>query len=877
MLPRLRALFRRREVTEELDEELNYHLDREIERNITSGMTPAEARAAAHRAFGNLTHHAEDAHGAWQTRWLEVLIQDLRYGIRALSRAPTFTLVAALSLGLGIGANTTIFGLIYHVLFQPLPLPHPEQLAVVTRIGTDGPDHSFRLQQARILAAQSGFSSATIEWDVDNMPVATGDVRHYTNLLLIDSAYYRTLGLSPYRGRLISALDVTRGAPVAVMSVALARQLFGSEDSALGKIVSIHDQRFTVVGVTPPSYRGLEYPGHFQLAVPVTLAPLVGLPDRETAANTWVELIGRVSNGSARARVEGQLNAVFQQCCVGQAVERLALGSMVRGIGGGKDDMRSDVSPMLYALLGCVILVLLIACANVGNLLLLRSTVRQREIAVRLSLGASRARIARQLLTESALLAAAGAALGLVLAAWTTGLLVRAMPSIGDGYAEIVRFHVSLPIVAFVALIAAGSLFVFGVAPAFAASRADLASSMKSGAPATAGRSSGGAIRWLVAVQVALALTLVSTASLLVATLTNLASRDVGIRTSGMIGMGVETRGTSYEAQGVVPLWPDILRAVQGVPGVAGAGMATLVPLFGGRMATVQLLHQDGSPDGEEVPLTGVSASYFTATGIALIAGRSFGDEDRTTAEPVTILSESLARRLGGLAAVGTVVHLSGRLDGARRVVGIVRDVRLGSPRDPPSASIYFPLDQIGRWPYVQLMIRRTPGAPVAADSIIRVIERTAPGIRVRNVLTVEEERAAWLLRELVAAGLASVFSVVALGLAAIGLYGVIAYQVARRTSEIGVRMALGASRGSVVSLVTRRSFALVGGGIIVAIPLVFAAGRAVRSLLFGVGSTDGGALAASLLILVAVSLVATLIPAVRAARIDPLVALRQD
>jgi putative ABC transport system permease protein len=873
---RLRALVFRTATDADLAEELRDHLERETARNLERGMSPAVARDAARRAMGNLTAHAELAREAWGWGWLEHLVQDVRYGVRALRKSPAFTIVAALSLALGIGANAAIFGVIYAVLLEPLPLPHPERLAVAGRARPTDSDASFGAAELEALRTAPGIVELTGTRDADNTPIEIGDQRDFVSLDLVDGTYFATTGLTVRYGRAITRDDVDGRNPVVVVAERAAERWFGAAAEAVGKTIAVHGVPFTIVGVAPRAFRGLDYPGYFTLAAPITLTRTLGLPDYERRAQPSFGLVVRLADGVSLAQGRLALDAVFQRCCVGRTPERLVLEDMRRGIGGGKDDFRGDYANVLYVLMAFVAVVLVMACANVANLLLVRSAARAREIAVRLALGASRGRLLRQLLTESALLGAVGGLAGLLVSAWGTGVLRRAIPAQMSEIAAILDWRVKPALLAFTAVVSGLCVVLFGAVPALRATRVAPMATLKAGGRAVGSDSRLG--RGIVMLQMALALLLVSASALLVATLRNLASVDGGFATSNVAAVAIETRGTPYQRTGIVPLHDELLRRVRAVPGVERAGMTTYAPLFGGRNAMVRIAGRDGTSDSERMMLSAVTPGYFAAMGIRLLSGRDVAAGDGASAEPVAVVSASVAKLIAGDASpIGASIRL--RADSVRtvRVVGVVGDVKLVDLRGPARPVIYVPLLQAGDWPFLELAVQSPVLSPALFRQVGAAIEASAPGVRIRVMSEMREAVSRSMLRERLAAGLAGTFGVLALTLAAVGVYGVIAYGVARRTGEIGVRMALGATSGSVIRLVARGSLRLVAVGLVAGAPLTYAAGRALRSQLFGVGATDPLVLGAAVGVLVLVAAAATAIPARRAARIDPLIALRQD
>ena len=874
---RLRALFRRSAMHAELDEELHYHLDRETERNVARGMNARDARDAARRTLGNLTTHAENAHAAYGWIWLEQLAQDAGYGWRALRRSRVFTAVAALSLALGIGANTMIFGVTYSVLFEPLPLPHPEQLVALQRVTSDETDRSFTYAEIEAVRQSPGIVGITAARDMDNSPVLVSGRRTFVTVDVVDGSYFGTLALRPLRGRVIDDADVAANAAVAVVSQAFAERSFGSAEQALGQVVRVYDVPVSIIGVAPAAFRGLQYPGWFTIAVPVTLTPSFGLPDYVRRSTPSFDAVARVAPGKTIRQAEGALDATFQRCCPHAQSESLTTLTMRGGISGGKDDARRQYAPLLYILMAGAGVVLLIACANVGNLLLARAAAREREIAVRMSLGASRGRVVRQLITESLLLGLLGGIVAVPFAAWGTLGVERMIPANMSVYADIVRWHFKPVLLAFTVAVSVASVTLFGLVPALRATGTNVTAALKSGGRGTVGVGRRLLDRGIVVAQLALALLLVSAASLLVSTLRNIARVDGGFSGSGVTLVSVETRGTPYERGGIVPLHAEILRHVRAVPGVARAGMATVMPIAGGRNSPVAL-DANGAVVWRSVVLAATTPEYLASVGIALVAGRDFTERDEASSERVAIISEAVAKRaFPGRSAMGEAIRIRGDSVHTLRVVGVARDTKMFGLRGDRVPVIYAPVTQTGSWPFLGIAVRIPDGEESLTRRITDAIEVAAPGVRVRRVSTMRRDIHESMFTERLTASIASLFGGLALLLAAIGIYGVIAFSVARRTNELGVRMALGAQRADVLALVLRSSLALVAFAVVVGGPLAFMAGQALRAQLYGVSAHDPILLLLALGVLVLAALVATAVPARRATRIDPLVALRAE
>lgn len=803
--------------------------------------------------------------------------RDIRYALRALARTPAFTAVAISSLAVGIGATTAMFGLVYAVLLQPLSVPNPERLVALERVSASERDDWFTYREYASLKSAGAAIELAIDRGVDNVPFTIAGDREYLSTDFVGGNYFRTVGVRPLMGRLIDEADEQAGARVLVVSAPVWTRYFHEDPRAIGSTVDIKNTPFTLVGVTPASFRGLDYPGSFAAAVPVTAATAAGLPDYVRSIEPTLGVVGRLQP-NAPAMVQAGLDAVFQRCCRQPAAEHLVFVAATYGIG-GKDDMRSQLRGMLLALLGAVVLVLVIACLNVANLLLIRGTRRARELALRLSLGASRARVVAQLLTESVMLACAAGVAGLALAAGGRMLLTRSLPRNVDVMTEIVRFHVDTPVVLCTIAMSIAAVLLAGIVPALRATRVQIATVTKSGDRLT----SDGRGFWLeragVIVQVALAVLLVTTASLLAGTLSRLSAIDTGLRAQDVFVSAVETRGTSLEAAGIVPIHADMLARVRALPGVEHAAMATYVPFFGGRRATRGLELVGGAAG----PLPGVvmdaiTPDFFASTGIAIVRGRDFSAADAAGSEPVVVLTQSVAQRLGGGAdLLGGHVRISGQASAIATVVGIARDAKLNSVRSAAPLLFYAPVTQTGTWPFLELTVRARLAPPDFDRRLRAAVNAVAPEARVRFPSTLETELRAALAPERFAAALASIFAVVALGLSAIGLYGLVAQQVARRSSELGVRVALGARGSDLAALVARQSLSLVAAGLVLGLPLALVAGSLIGPQLYGLRSWEPSILATSVVVMLFTAALALAVPARRAARTDPLTAMKGD
>lgn len=875
----LRARLDRQALDRDMDDEMRLHIELHADALERTGLAPDEARRRAIAEFGGVQRYREEGREARTLAWLHDLAADLRYGIRTLGRAPLFTVASVLSLGLGIGANVAIFGLLYGVLMQPLAVPHPRELAalVVTYKGEPYPSVLRRTYLA--LRDAPGAPRLEAMHEADDILAEAAGFSEYSRVAFVEGGFFSLLGAAPSLGRVIDPDDDARRQPVVVIADHLWTRYFARRRDVLGKQLLLRGHAFTVIGVMPRSFRGVRFNGSFTMAVPAGFAERLGIPE----ARNNVNVLARVDGSALRAAFSVPLDATYHRCCVDAEDTRsdvhVSLEDASRGVPYGKGDFRGDYRLVLWSLMGGVALVLLIACSNVGNLLLARGAARGRELSIRLSIGASRWRIVRQLLAESALLALLGAVVGVLLAALATRVLIRALPRGLDSASSLVEFDLKLPVVVFAALTAIVSVLVFGVGPALRATRSDAATALRDRG-GDRRRESRLVDRLLVVMQVAVTLVLVCGAGLLVATLRNLRAIDPGFVPTHLVAISVETRGTAFEPGGIVPLHREILDRARMVPGVLDAAMATRIPAIGGRDASFPyaVVGQPRRKDAE-VSVTVVTPGYLATTRTPILAGRDFADADTPAGARVAIANEAFVRRHFPVGSpLGATVRIDG-LNGGEvvSIVGVARDVRLGDRRSPPEPMLHIPASQAGKWPFLLLLMRTGPDPARVMPAVTHALEPYAHRLRVSGPQTMDDAFDEVLLRERLAAALASTCAMLALGLAMVGLGGLVGFSVARRTREIGVRMALGAQRASVVWLVLRGALTMALGGILIGAPVALGAGQALRSLLYGIAPTSILLLGAAAAALVGIAMLASAAPAWRAARVDPVIALRSD
>lgn len=888
----LRGLLQRRTLERSMDDELTLHIELRAADLERQGLPMEEAMRQARREFGNVTATKERAREAWVWTSMEQVVQDVRYAARGLRRSPMFTAAAVLSLGLGIGTNTAIFGLVYSVLLARLPLPHADELVMPIKASERTRSEGFSYGEYRSLAASPGLSGATAVFGMSTVAIEVGNDHADASIDFVTGPYFSVLGLRAARGRGLTENDERAVAPVVVISDEIWQTHFSGAADVLGRTMKIGGTPFTVVGVLPKNYHGLSVPdGDRDLTVPLSVAPLVGAPDVAARRIPALLIVARLAAAGSGVQTGASMDAIYQRCCAaGQMAaraknvaggERLSLQDISRGIVSPKFDFRAMFARVLLVLMGAVSVVLLIVCANVGSLLLGRATSRRRELAVRLSLGASRGRLGRQLFGESLLLALLGAGLGLLLASWGTRVLAHNLPGVFASLSELVALRLNAPILGFTAAASVFAVLVFGTLPAWRATRTDLISPLKEGSRGNARSPVGVLERGIIVVQVALTLVLVAASGLLVATLRNLQTVDPGFATTGIVSAWLDTRDTPLADGGVAPIAQELLTRLRTIPGVRAAALSLAAPVLGGRRQTTQIAVPGYAPTDDvdvDVAINMVTPEYFTAMGIALRSGRPFSDGDGLGALPVAIVNQAFVNRyVSRRQPLGSIVQVGLPTGPTLQIVGVVGDARYTDLRVAATPMVYRPLEQAGHQEVTTLVLR-TAGDPSAVGAAVRNgITGVAPRLRIRSMGTIDDAMKQALARERLSAALAGVFGAIALALAVVGLYGVVSYNVARRTNEIGIRMALGARQSDVIWSVVRHSLGLVALGVCLGLPLAFAAGRTIASLLWGVGAHDPVLLAGSVLLLAAAAIAASVVPALRAALVDPLIALRAE
>jgi putative ABC transport system permease protein len=881
VLYRLRALFQRKSVEAELDEELRAHLEHQVEKYIQSGLSVEEARRRARLQFGGWDQVKEECRDARGVTFIETTLQDVRFGLRKLARSRGFTTVAVVTLALGIGANTLIFSVVNAAILHPLPFRDAARLvtqwATSPTIGYSGPgaftdrDYMEWRDQNRVFSDVAAFRGQPTNLTGEGEPLRLTGTSISASLL-------RVLEVNPALGRAFAPEEETAGHNrVALLSDRLWRSRFGSDPSVLGKTIKLDGEIYTVIGVMPA---GFGFPNEADLWTPLTL--------ESEAHNATLQIVARLkpSVSLERARSEVALIGERRPAKPGDWEWHTTLVPLSQAVA-------SELRTPLIVLFAAVGLVLLIACANVANLFLARATTRQGEIAVRRALGASRSRVIRQMLTESVMVSAFGAGLGLLLAALGKGFVAKAaslLPrSLGSpsAAAHIASAGLDFWVLGFTLMISVLTAVLFGLTPAVWASRGELTSSLKEEGRSSTTRRRRGYVRdGIVVAEVALAVILLVGAGLLIRSFLHLMNVDPGFDPRNVLTLNISLPDSRYEsAQPMIAFEQQALERLNALPGVKSAGGVFGLPLSNRGVGG------DFTVEGQPEPTPGtqpfiaakvvIGGDYFKAIGIPLLRGRYFDEHDSESAPHVVIVSQSLAQHFWPLEeAIGKRLKPGFSNDAWCTVVGVVGDTKQYSLGETPSPSMYLPYVQA---PVPFLMQDITFVLRAGADPLSmvaaarRAVQAVDPDLPVFDVTTMDQlvYRSASAPR--FNAALLAIFAALALVLATVGIYGVMSYTVLQRMHEFGVRMALGAQEGDLLQQVFRQGMLLAVGGITTGVAGAWVLTRFISSLLFGVRPTDPLTFVLIPLLLAAVALVACLLPARRATKVDPVAALRYE
>jgi predicted permease len=918
MMPFFRKVtwwLRRRQKEDDVRDELQFHLSEETDERGAEGLSADQAAAAARRDLGNVTLVREDARALWSWVLLEQMAQDLRYGVRAMFKNRMFTALAALSLALGIGANTAIYSFMDSILLRSLPVSDPASLVVMKWRsrpvnGSDfvmhGGDGSVYADGAGRIAAVFPFpafehlravsapilSSLFAHKKAGNVNVRVRNEAELVQGEYVTGGFFDGLAVVPTAGRLIHPADDLAGAtPVAVLSMGYSQSRFGSAEAAAGQAILVNNVSFTVIGVAPPEFFGVDPAEAPQIYLPMQTRgsfDTVGARAFSDPNFYWVEIMGRLRPGVDLAHAQATLAGSFNQWVTGTADDQerqnLPVLSLEAGAG-GLDSLRRQYSKPLYVLLSMVGLILAIACANTANLLLARASARKREIAVRLSLGAGRWRVIRQLLTESVLLASLSGALGVIVALFGIRVLTRLLANGRAGFTLHAELNWHVLGVTLVLSVLCGMLF--GLVPAMQSTRPSLM-------PILRDRSMGDArarlsdriprvslMQVLVVAQIAISLLLLVGAGLFVRTLSNLQSISLGFTPENVLLFDVNAPQAGLTDTKITAFYSDLQRRLNEVPGVRGVTLSHASLIRAGRSHPTTV----NGVATENTRIMWAGPAFFTTMQIPILRGREIGEGDRQGAPRVAVVSDLFARRnFGDRDPIGQHIEIGGsmRIGGVPvvlEVVGVAATARYGGLKNETPPVVYVPYAQLatstlGAMTYAV----RTDSDPQSfAGTVRRIVHDVDGRVAPINLKTQAADINQTINQEIVFARLCGAFAILALVIACVGLYATMAYAVARRTNEIGLRMALGAGRGNVIWMMLREVGVLAAIGMAIGVPTALGTSHLVESFLFGTKPNDPRAMMLAAIILVTATFVAGYGPARRAARVDPIIALRHE
>ncbi|HEV3197147.1 MAG TPA: ABC transporter permease [Bryobacteraceae bacterium] len=882
---RLISLFRAGSLDRELADEIEIHLAMQEAEFQQQGMDPGAARQAALREFGGVAQAQEAYRERRGIPWIETAVKDSRYALRGLARSPGFTAAAVLSLALGIGANTAIFSLFHTLMLRMLPVSHPEQLVTLYRSGGWGRGTTSyplylevqkRTDLFQGVVARSGVGKAQFRYGQADQP---GTVQRE----FVSGNYFTVLGVTPALGRLISADDnrTPHAHPLAVLNYDFWQGRFAADPGVLGRTIVVEDVPLNVIGVAARGFRGVEVDHHPDLWEPAMMTK----GEIMQPGMYWLWILGRRRPDVSRQQIQAAIDILLKQHLAGvygahsnAAFRKTAMAQQieVREGGIGLSMLRDQFGQPLAVLMAAVALVLLAACANVANLLLARGAARRKEIAVRLSLGATRGRLVRQGLMESLLLAVSGCLLGVLLAFWGDHAILQFLPPASG---EPFTATPNALVLAFTLGISLLSVVLFGVAPAVRSTAVHPADSVKSGVGQASGRQSR-MRKALVVSQVAFSATLVALAGLFGHSLTVLRSTDMGFRNQKVVSSSLEFPG-GWKADQVRAARERLFTQLESSPGVSMVSWGFPGPFQGGSSNASILV--PGSPVADKEPIwvdvQRVGPHFFEILDGAPAAGREFDRNDRSGARKVALVNQAFVGRVlaGDPHPLARVLSFEMAKIDPTYIVGVVRDIPHQGLREKIVPTVYLPIAQSSEQQWGDILVRsQLPGDEVARV-ITREVAHLGPGIKGSQPRTIRQHIDESIFQDRLLATVGGFFGGLALLLAAIGLYGVVAYGMAWRTREIGIRIALGARRGAVLWMALGDALLLVSLGLVLGLPLAFAAGRTVSTVLFGVKPADAVTFAGTAGVLVAVALAAAFVPARRAASIEPVQVLREE
>ena len=878
-LRRLLYLLRHRRMEAEFAEELETHRLLAQQRELQAGA--ADAAAASRRAMGNVTLAREDARAQWIAPWLDSVWQDGMYALRGFRRAPAFTGAFVLVMALGVGATTAVFALVDSLVLRDLPVNRPDRLVYFS-----APSFSYPIFTG-VQARSTDVLTSVAAWSIEDEYVAWSQQLEPSEVLTASGGFYDTLGVTAAVGRTFSDADDRigggSGGRVAVISYSAWQRRYGGDPGVVGRTVRVGPDTYTIVGVTPRAFFGLAPGVAPEITIPLTSNARPS--SLQSATSSWVHLIGRLRDGVSLAEANTALQRFWPAVLEGSVGTRvpadrresfLGRQTSIESARAGFSRVRNRFARPLWFLFALVALLLVVAAASAANLLLARGAGRRREIAVRLAIGAGRGRLVRQMLTESMVLTTIAAAAGLLVAKWGAGSLLALMTT----REQVITLDagISNRIVLFSLALAAITSALCSVIPAFRATRVDPACGLKAATGTLRTFGSGPASgRTIVAAQVAVSVLLLASATLFARSLYGVLSRTAGVDRQVLV-VTTDAEAGGYEDERAVGYYQQLLERVRNVPGVAAASVSMYPPLSGGDGAWTQNAGIDGAAPGTDaasvVYFNTISSSYFRTTGMTLLRGRDIADSDIATAVPVAVVNEALVRRFfSGQDPIGRQITF-GRDNNRQtlQIVGVVSDAKYQRLQEEPRSVAYLPwLQQRVENMFLELRA----GSPAAVAEAVRREASSIDGVVPVHLQTVDERIRESLVTERVLATLAALLAGAAAILACAGLYGLLAYAVARQTREIGLRLALGAHPRAVTRKVLTDSLVLTAIGVVLGLGSALALGRFARGLVFQIAPTDPVSIAAAAVLMLIVAGLASVIPAWRAARIDPVVALK--
>jgi predicted permease len=894
---------------EDLRRELDAYVEEETANRIAGGMPPDEARRAAVRKLGNVTRIREEVYERNSLVTLETLGRDVGYGLRVLRRNPGFAAVAVLSVALGIGANASVFTLLDQVMLRPLPVERPDELVLVTVDGFqygagwgDGNELSYPMY-LDLRDNNQVFQSMFCRFPL-NVDVSVERSAERVRAEIVSGTYFSALGVTPALGRMLDERDdvAPGGHPVVVLSHRYWRDRFRADPAAVGRSIRVNHHELAIVGVAGERFHGTNLGSGTDIFVPIMMNGIIPVPNAlEDRRTRWLNVFGRLKDGVANAQAQAGLLPFYRSRLAFEAEQdafaRVPPRDKARFLDGtlvvtpaayGKSELRTQLTRPLWTLTAIGVGVLIIACANVANLLLARSSARRREIAVRLAIGATRRRVVRQLLVESVLLALAGGIAGLALATWGAQSLLAFFAD-PDTTLTVTPWPDRRILAINIAVCAIVGI-LFGLAPAFQSTKPDVGAVLKAESTGVLGGGYARLRQGLVVTQVALSLLLLVGAGVFLRSLNNLLAVDAGFKTAQLLTFSVAPGDHGYAPAESKTFARTLLERVRATPGIAGAGFVSHTLLSGGSWnSSVTVEGKKVDPDARITTYNNlISPGYFDAMGIRLLMGRDFDWRDRKDIPPsgpqinasVVIVNEQFVTQyLDGRPPLG--IHLGfGRNPGTptpMEIVGVVGTAKYTSLRSKPEAQLYFPYFEASSIRGLTLYVRTVREPDLAVPDLRRIVAQMDPMLPMYDVRTVDEQVARSLANERFVASLSGVLGVLATLLAMVGLYGVMSYAVARRTREIAIRIAFGADARNVTTLVVRDMLVLVGTGILLALPALWWLNRFVQSQLFGVTPTDPASIASAASVLLAAAVVAVWVPSRRALRVSPMTALREE